>query len=188
MRQRWGGRIVCGAQACYGVRVKKKCGHLEVDTWHVATEEGREMMRLPAERRYGWREQLRAEMSGGVSRWMWPGLAGLVALGVLVGDWWLIIGAVGAVFFFLYQAVTLVRALGSGQVVTTTSRELTRVDVEGKEPLWCAVTRIDGRRHEVVMSCEQGIEALRAETLLEIAVLIDPADSGSNWLVGFREP
>lgn len=159
-----------------------------VDTWHVATQEGREMLRLDGESRYGWRDQLRAEASGRVSKWMWPGLVGLVALGIFIGDAWLIIGAGAALLFFLYQALTLVRALGAGDVVTATSRELTKSDTEGKDPVFRAVTEIGGRRREVVVSCQQCIDALRARTTLELAVLVDRTDAANHWLVGFREP
>lgn len=146
------------------------------------------MVRLPAERRYGWRDQLRAESSGGASRWMFPGLLALAAAGVVIGDWWLILGSLAALSFFLYQAATLVRALGSGRVVTTTSRELTKVEAEGsKEPVFRAVTHLGERRLEVIVTCQQCIEALQQQTALELAVLIDPADAGNNWLVGFRE-
>ncbi|HUH02188.1 MAG TPA: hypothetical protein VML75_09335 [Kofleriaceae bacterium] len=168
--------------------MQKKCEHLTVDTWHVTTQEGREMLRLPHERRYGWRDQLRAEASGRVSRWMWPGLVALVALGIFIGDLWLIVGAVAALLFFLYQAMTLVRTLSAGDVVSASSRELTKVATEGKDPVWRAVTEIAGRRREVVVTCQQCIDALQARTTLELAVLVDRTDGGNNWLVGFREP
>jgi hypothetical protein len=167
--------------------VKKKCEHLAVDAWHVATQEGREMVRLPAGRRYGWRDQVRAETAGRLTRWMWPGLLGLVTLGIIIGDWWLILGASAALLFFVYQAATLVRALGAGEVVMATSCELTTARADGKEPVSRAVTTIRGRRCEVIVSCPLCIDTLRAKKRLDLAVLVDPSDTGNNWLVGFRE-
>jgi hypothetical protein len=142
---------------------------------------------LAPKRRYGWRDQLRAETSGRLSKWMWPGLAALVAAGIIIGDLWLILGACGALAFFLYQAATLVSALGAGEVVITSSNELTRADGEGKEPVYRAVTAIEGRRREVVVSCQQCVDALEAKQSLELAVLVDPGDTTNNWLIGFRQ-
>jgi hypothetical protein len=166
--------------------VKKRCEHLVAGSWHVATQEARELVGLPAGRRYGWGDQLRAEASGPVSKWMWPGLAALVGAGVLIGDWWLILGAIAALLFFTYQAATLVRALGAGELVVTRSHELAEGERDG-EPTRRAVYEVDGTTREVDVDCPHCADALRAGHTLELAVLVDRTDPREAWLAGFRE-
>ena len=170
------------------MRLKKKCEHLLVDSWHVPSQEARELVRRRNQGRYGLREHVRAELSGSVSRWVWPGLLALLTFGIFISDWWLIIAAAGALFFFAYQGYTLVRVLGSGEIATTTSRRIEKADADDRAaPLWHAIAHIDGSRREIEVTCEECIDALRAQTCLELAVLIDPDDADNHWLVGFRE-
>jgi hypothetical protein len=170
------------------VRLKKRsCEHLMVDSWHVPSQEARELVRHRDRGPYGWREQLRAEMTGELSRWMWPALGGLLVFGIVIGDWWLIAGTGAALAFFLYQAVTLVRTLGQGRVATTTSRAIERDDADDDQPVWKAIAHIDGVRRRITVSCQDCIDALAGDRRLELAVLLDPDDADNHWLVGFRE-
>ena len=166
--------------------MKKKCEHLLVDGWHVPTQEARELARAASERRYGWRDQIRAEMSGEVSRWMWPGLLLLLLAGLYLRDWLLVTGAVAALFFFLYQAFSLVRTLGAGRAVTAVARDIHLVEANGDDEIWGAPVRLDDQPQEVIVTCPEGISALQHGKALELMVVVDPDDAGNNWLVGFR--
>lgn len=166
--------------------MKKKCEHLEVAGWHVPTQEACELVRSAGEARYGWRDQVRAEMSGDVSRWMWPGLVGLLLFGLYIDDWLLIIGAVVALGFFLYQAIGVVRALRAGEVVTGDCREIVRVDDDSGNPAWRAHVRLGKRRQDVAVTCQRCVEAVQAGMAVEVMVVIDPEDSDNNWLVAYR--
>ena len=173
---------------CEGVpycqRMRKKCEHLEVDGWHVPTQEARELVRSSGSR-YSWRDQLRAEMAGDTSKWMWPGLVALLAFGLYIRDWMLITGAVVGLGFFLYQAISVVRALRAGQVMTGKCDRVVRSQDDGDES-FCAQVQIGKRRQDVQVHCQRCVEAVQAGMTVEVMVVVDPGDTVNNWMVGYR--
>lgn len=164
----------------------KKCEHLEVDGWHVPTQEAREVVRSAGQSRYGWRDQLRAEMSGELTRWMWPGLLALLLFGLYIRDWLLVTGAVVAMAFFLYQAITVVRALRSGDVLTGSCGTIVRSESEDHGAAWSAQVQFGERQRDVAVTCERCVEAVQAGMRVEVMVVIDPSDVVNHWLVGYR--
>lgn len=167
--------------------MKKTCEHLEIDGWHVPTQEARELVRRVDRDDYGWGDQWRAEMSGDLSRWMWPGLIGLLLVGIAVRDWLLITASVSALTFFMYQAFTLVRTLRASKLVTATTREIFLADSDGKDELWCTHVQIDKQRQDVSVICPRCIALLKSGERLDVMIATDPDDASNNWLVGFRQ-
>ena len=166
--------------------MQKKCEHLEVDGWHVPTQEAREVVRSAGQSPYGWRDQLRAELSGDISRWMWPGLLALLLFGLYIRDWLLVVGAVVAMVFFLYQAISVVLALRSGDVLTGSCSKIVRSESEGEGATWSAQVQFGKRQRDVAVTCERCVEAVQAGMDVVVMVVLDPGDAVNHWLVGYR--
>lgn len=166
--------------------MKKKCEHLEVDGWHVPTQEAREVVRSAGQEPYGWRDQVRAEMSDEVAKWMWPGLCVLLVVGVVIRDWLLITGASVALLFFLYQAINVVRALRAGEVVTGNCNKIIRSESEGEGATYSAQVRLGKRKQDVTVTCQRCVEAVQSGMTIEVMVVMDPGNAVNNWLVGYR--
>lgn len=166
--------------------MKKRCAHLEIDGWHVPTQEARELVRSAGQEPYSWRAQLRAEMADDTARWMWPGLVALLVFGAIIRDWLIIIGAVVALLFFMYQAVAVVRALRRGEVATGKCRKIVRTDDGDADATYSAQVQLGEHRQDVAVTCRQCVEAVQAGMAIEVMVVLDPGDAVNNWLVGYR--
>lgn len=168
------------------------CEHHDVDAWHAPTPEAAELVRRAATP-YGWRDQLRAEMQGDVTKWMWPGLIILLIIGFVIRDYLIITVSLAALVFFSWQAYSVVRAMRRGKTIRAKCSRLELVH-EGKKTkkgkvkgrVWHAHTRFEGRAQELMVVCPEFEKTLDEAGTVELLVLVDPDDSENNWLVGYR--
>lgn len=168
------------------------CEHHLIDSWHVSTTEAVELVRL-AERPYTWRDQLRAELQGPVTKWMWPGLFGLLLVAILITDVLLIVASLAGILFFLFQARSVVKAMRAGTTIRAKCSEVELVD-EGKKTrkgkyknrVWHAHTRFDGEAHEVLVTCPSFADTVESSGTVELLLIVDPADAANHWLVAYR--
>lgn len=168
------------------------CEHHLVNSWHVSTQEAVELVRL-AEKPYTWRDQLRSELQGPVTRWMWPGLFALLLIAILIMDYLLIVASLAGIIFFMAQARSVVKAMREGKTIRAKCSEVQLVD-EGKKTrkgkyknrVWHAHTRFEGEAHEVLVTCPSFADAVEASGTVELLLIVDPGDADNHWLVAYR--